>query len=604
MNGASARWGARSTFTVLLVVALLGALVPGVAFGAAQGGGGVPADAVSAMAIPGAVPVSLPQTLTAGPDQATALTFMAPDKTYALTLAAGDRFIAAGGYSGDVALRLYGPSATSLGGTPIATGTNPGANQLLLDYTVPEGAGGTYYLNAHLNSGLGGGYVLGAQTIAVNVTFQPTQAEFEAIGSAPPESLTVTVTVSGWTGATVGWSLYNIPGWLTITPTSGTAPGTTVLTVDVDTSTLVSGETTSVDVLVDVGEPVFGSLRRALGVPAPDGVLPVQVTVLDPNQPILSVGSTSMSFEGAAGVAEVAAQNLAVSNVGTGTVECTVTAAADWLTLETTRTLVAGVSGPAVEIKPSAANKPAGTYTTNVYVQAEGAQGSPKVVPVSFTVKKRNTSISAFTAYLTKKTWSSATSQPQVKVTGTVVPALAGGPLAGSFVYVYGSYNGATFTKLSPAAILNTTTGAFSWTGPVKAKAYYKAVFSGNGYLNASSYTAVKSVTPYAYLPAPTANSTVYKSKAFTVAGYLYPAHTSTYPVKLNLYRYSSGAWVYKSSVWAKKVTTYSTCVKYQASVTLPTTGTWRIYPEHYDTDHLKTPASAAYGYYKQVVCK
>lgn len=70
---------------------------------------------------------------------------------------------------------------------------------------------------------------------------------------------------------------------------------------------------------------------------------------------------------------------------------------------------------------------------------------------------------------------------------------------------------------------------------------------------------------------------------AFTSTGTLRPDHTiGSSAVKILCYRYESGKWRLKKTVTA----TMATAGKYSASVKLPTSGKWRLYASHSDTDH------------------
>jgi len=108
-------------------------------------------------------------------------------------------------------------------------------------------------------------------------------------------------------------------------------------------------------------------------------------------------------------------------------------------------------------------------------------------------------------------------------------------------------------------------------------KTTYRARFVGSGPYRASSSANVV-VTPKVRVTAPAAVSTVRKGVAFTASGYLSPAHTTgSRPVRVYRYKYYSGHWVDYGWVTATARTYSSATSRYVASVTLPSTGTWRL---------------------------
>jgi hypothetical protein len=98
--------------------------------------------------------------------------------------------------------------------------------------------------------------------------------------------------------------------------------------------------------------------------------------------------------------------------------------------------------------------------------------------------------------------------------------------------------------------------------------------------------------------------SAVTKNVNFIFSGYVYPAHTSSYPVKLYFYRYeklASGSygWVYHKYVSGPKYSSTSTATRYVGKTSLPYAGTWRVRAVHSDTDH-----KASYSTYRVFTVK
>ena len=98
--------------------------------------------------------------------------------------------------------------------------------------------------------------------------------------------------------------------------------------------------------------------------------------------PALAVTPASLSFNATAGGSSPAAKTLSVSNSGGGTLNWTAAESASWLSVSPT----SGTGAGTITVTPSITGLAAGTYTTDVTVTASGATGSPKTIPVTFTV--------------------------------------------------------------------------------------------------------------------------------------------------------------------------------------------------------------------------
>jgi hypothetical protein len=101
-----------------------------------------------------------------------------------------------------------------------------------------------------------------------------------------------------------------------------------------------------------------------------------------PQPPALAVSPASVSFSGTSGGSSPAAKTLEVTNAGGGSVSWTVSESASWLSASPG----SGTNAGTVTLTPSISGLAAGTYTTDVTVSAGGVAGSPKVIPVTFTV--------------------------------------------------------------------------------------------------------------------------------------------------------------------------------------------------------------------------
>lgn len=149
----------------------------------------------------------------------------------------------------------------------------------------------------------------------------------------------------------------------------------------------------------------------------------------------------------------------------------------------------------------------------------------------------------------------------------------------------------------SIASVTTTGTGTFSLSRVPRSKAYYRAVFAGEGLHYDACESDVRYALPRAWVGTPVAPSVMYANRSATVYGYLKPRHTAgTYPVRIYKYRYVSGKWKNYGYVKAK-ARNYSTYTKYAASVKLPYRGRWRLRAYHpADAGHAAS-WSAKYDY-------
>jgi glucose/arabinose dehydrogenase/PKD repeat protein len=186
-------------------------------------------------------------------------------------------------------------------------------------------------------------------------------------GGAGPAAKSLAVANTG--GGTLTFTASDDAPWLAVTPASGSAPQS--LSVSVDTTGLAAG-TYSGTVTV-----------TSSGVQGSPAAIPVSLTVNPaPAGPALSVAPATLSFNATAGGATPAAKTLDVSNTGGGTLSFTASDDAPWLTVAP----ASGLAPQALTVSANPAGLAASTYTATVTVSASGASGSPKTVPVSFTV--------------------------------------------------------------------------------------------------------------------------------------------------------------------------------------------------------------------------
>jgi RHS repeat-associated protein len=104
--------------------------------------------------------------------------------------------------------------------------------------------------------------------------------------------------------------------------------------------------------------------------------------VFGTGSPILSVTPSTLSFAAIQGGANPSPASLSVANTGTGTFTFTDSADATWLSATPT----GGTAPQTLQVSASVGSLTAGMYTGHLTVTAAGAQGSPAVATVTFTV--------------------------------------------------------------------------------------------------------------------------------------------------------------------------------------------------------------------------
>jgi hypothetical protein len=208
------------------------------------------------------------------------------------------------------------------------------------------------------------------------LSVSPSSLSFSATaGGSSPAAKTLTVSNTG--GGSMDWTASDDASWMTVSPASGTNGGTVTVTPNIAG---LSAGTYNGTVTV-----------TAAGADGSPKALAVTLTVDPPPPPALSVSPSNLSFSGTVGGANPAAQNVSVTNTGSGTLAVTASDDAAWLTVTP-----ASATAPAtLSVAPSITGLAAGTYTATVTVTATtpGATGSPKTVAVTLTVSPQPTNL-------------------------------------------------------------------------------------------------------------------------------------------------------------------------------------------------------------------
>jgi glucose/arabinose dehydrogenase len=287
------------------------------------------------------------------------------------------------GVAGGQAPPLQTLNVTNTGGGTISWSAS--ADQSWVTLNPASGIGAASISIGALSSGLSSGTrtatitmtaagaVHSPQTINVTLVLTPTPVlalaptslAFTAIagGSNPlPQTITITNTGSG----TLTWTSSSDQPWLTVSPGSGTAPGSTTASIAI--AGLTPGTYN--------GTVTFASVEAAN---SPRSI-PVTLSLAPP--PSLSVVPSSIGFTVTQGGAAPPSQTLSVSNFGAGTLTWTASADQPWVTI----TPVSGSAPGVVTVSVLPTGLAAGTYNATLTFTSPQASNSPRTTLVSLTV--------------------------------------------------------------------------------------------------------------------------------------------------------------------------------------------------------------------------
>lgn len=210
----------------------------------------------------------------------------------------------------------------------------------------------------------------GAPIIALN----PTTINFEFLPGNYTDSQTFSINKSGC--GTLNWSISDNAAWLCCSSTSGTDSGE--VTVSVNTSGLTPGTYTGTV-----------AVTAANASNSPQNVT-VTLTILEnPGAPKISLNRTALNYGAYEGVV-TGAQNILISNTGTGTLDWSASVNANWLSCSPTSGTDSGVV--TVSINADRSGLAIGTYSGLVSISDPNADNSPQTVTVTLTIHDMNTS--------------------------------------------------------------------------------------------------------------------------------------------------------------------------------------------------------------------
>lgn len=182
-----------------------------------------------------------------------------------------------------------------------------------------------------------------------------------------------------------------------------------------------------------------------------------------------------------------------------------------------------------------------------------------------------------------------------VQITGTLTNASTGSPIVGEPLVLQRS-TGTGWSDFAP--VVTDASGQISYSVSQLDRTYYRLTAGGDG----STVLPVESngvtIVPAPSVGNPYAPTTMRRSTAYTVYGYLRPKHASgSRPIRIYKWkRTSTGAWRSYGYVLAT-ASNYSTYSKYSVRMSLPSTGKWRLRAYHPADGTHAASWSASYDY-------
>jgi hypothetical protein len=245
-----------------------------------------------------------------------------------------------------------------------ASGTAP--STLGASVAIGSLTAGTYNDTVTITPNAGSSQTVGITLVvspaAPAMSVGPSSLTYTAtVGGSNPASQNINITNTG--GGTLTWTAAKTQSWLTLAGSAGTAPSS--LATSVSIGSLTAGTYNDTVTIT----PSTGS-QQTVGI----------TLVVNSAAPVLSLGSSSLSYSATAGGSNPASQNIGITNTGGGTLTWSAAKTQSWLTLS-------GVSGTApstLGVSISIGSLTAGTYNDTVTITP--STGSPQTVSVTLVV--------------------------------------------------------------------------------------------------------------------------------------------------------------------------------------------------------------------------
>jgi uncharacterized protein (TIGR03437 family) len=261
-------------------------------------------------------------------------------------------------------------SATPAGSTTPATLTVTSWSNTAIVAQLP--ASFTGYLTISV-SAVAGVDAMGVRAVAQSsvpaLAVTPVTLQYAySVGGTVPAAQSLAIS-NGGTG-TLDWTATASDSWISLSAASGTAPSTVAVSV----------------VPAGLAAGTYNGTVQITSAGATNSPLTVAVSlVVSGAPPVLTVSPQTLTFQYTAGGTVPAAQSLAISNGGGGSLSWVAASGAYWAVISP----AAGTAPGTVAVSVIPGNLAAGTYTTNVTIAA--ADGSLTPVPVVVTLNVEGT---------------------------------------------------------------------------------------------------------------------------------------------------------------------------------------------------------------------
>jgi uncharacterized protein (TIGR03437 family) len=207
------------------------------------------------------------------------------------------------------------------------------------------------------------------------IALSPTSLRFSSDFGTNPAPQTFTVSNSD-IGA-LAWGASSSVNWITLSPATGTAPST--VTVNVNTSGLQPG-TYAVAVTISSFSDNTTNSPQTVTV-----VVTVQAPIISVT-PVITLGTTSLSFSGLPNTNPPAAQTVSITNTSTGTLNwsaaANTTTGGAWLSVSP----ASGTAPSTLSVSVDISRLAAGLYSGTITISSTGATATPATITVTLTL--------------------------------------------------------------------------------------------------------------------------------------------------------------------------------------------------------------------------
>jgi hypothetical protein len=267
----------------------------------------------------------------------------------------------------------------------------------------------------------------------------PSLAFFYTVGGTAPTPLTVSFASNG---AALSYTV-SAPSWLTVTPTTGTTPGS--VSVAVNTTGLTPGTYTG---SVSVTAANSGNSPQSTA---------VTLTVVPPS---ITTSSAQLNFSYTLGGTAPGSQTLTIGSTGTALSYTATASGGTWLSLSP----ASGTTSSNVTVSVNVTGLTAGTYNGTVTIAATGAANTPVTVPVTLTVSlPRLTATPSTLTFTYSITTGTAPAAQSVSITSNGTPLTY--TVAKSATWLAISSTSGTTPGSTSVSIVTTGLAAGTYTG-------------------------------------------------------------------------------------------------------------------------------------------